>query len=74
MYEYILEMFINEYNVTIFRISNLLRLKSKTHIAKLSDNSPFPLGEFRSLTISRQTSGESADSTVYPCFFKELIS
>jgi hypothetical protein len=35
---------------------------------------PFPLGEFRSFTILRHTSGESAGSMVYPCRLKELIS
>lgn len=35
---------------------------------------PFPFGEFRSLTISRQTSGERAGSMLYPCFLREAMS
>lgn len=42
--------------------------------SKKLNETPFPFGEFKSLTISRQISGDRADSKVCPCFFNELMS
>lgn len=59
---------------TVWYPDQINHYTNEKKIQRFTIHQPFPFGEFKSLTISLQTSGESAASMLNPCFLKVFMS